>query len=142
MYTLDASVMIRTLTERGADAAVCIALLDALLAQRIPIIVPNILLAEVAGVIRRETNNPMRGRTAIAILQTLPLVTFVPVDDALAELAAEIAADRALRGADAIYVATARQYNCTLVTLDAEQRERGRAEVVTLTPQEALEHCR
>lgn len=46
--------------------------------------------------------------------------------------------DRALRGADAVYVAVARRAGCTLVTLDREQRERAAPVVRTLTPAEAL----
>jgi predicted nucleic acid-binding protein len=57
---------------------------------------------------------------------------------ALAQLSAEIAADYALRGADAVYVAVARRYNCTLVSLDREQRERAAALVQTRTPADAL----
>ncbi|HEU4325064.1 MAG TPA: PIN domain-containing protein [Roseiflexaceae bacterium] len=63
---------------------------------------------------------------------------FIPMDEALAQEAAEIAADYALRGADAIYVAVARRYNCALVSLDREQRERSSAVVTTYTPTEAL----
>ena len=80
----------------------------------------------------------MRGRMAVDVLQALPNLTLVSLDQALAHEAAEIAADRALRGADAIYVAVARQYGCILVTLDREQRERGAAVVTTQTPAEAL----
>lgn len=58
------------------------------------------------------------------MLQELPNLTLVALDDALAEVAATIAADRALRGADAVYVAVAQRYGTTLVSLDHEQRER------------------
>jgi hypothetical protein len=44
-----------------------------------------------------------------------------------AQEAAELAADYALRGADAVYVAVARRHNYTLVSLDREQRERAAA---------------
>ena len=65
-------------------------------------------------------------------------VQFIPLDDALIDTAAEIAADYALRGADATYVAVARRHSCTLVSLDREQRERAAAIVTTRTPAEAL----
>jgi hypothetical protein len=37
-----------------------------------------------------------------------------------------------------VYVAVARQYSCTLVSLDHEQRERSAAIITTCTPAEAL----
>ncbi len=138
MYTLDANVFVRDLDSRDPNHPVCRALLEQLAQARIPIVAPALLLSEVAGALSRETRNPMSGRTAITILQTLPNLTLVALDAALAQAAAEIAADRLLRGADAVYVAVARQYGCTLVTLDQEQRERGAALVRTQTPAEAL----
>lgn len=72
------------------------------------------------------------------MLWELRHIQFVPIDDGLAHEAAELAADRALRGADAVYVAVARRHGCALVTLDRLQRERAAAVVRTLTPAEAL----
>ncbi|RME30683.1 PIN domain-containing protein [Candidatus Parcubacteria bacterium] len=63
-----------------------------------------------------------------------PQLTLVTLDETLAEEAAEIAADRGLRGADAVYVAVARRHRCILISLDREQRERGAAVVPTQTP--------
>jgi predicted nucleic acid-binding protein len=84
---------------------------------------PLIVLAEIAGAISRELRDPMRGRIYIGLLRALPnrrdaISCVSTVDDALADAAAEIAADLELRGMDAIYFATARRYGCTLVTLD------------------------
>jgi len=68
----------------------------------------------------------------------LPAVTFVPLDEALAEEAAELAVATQLRGADAIYIATARRYGSTLVTVDDEQRLRAQGLVPTMLPAEFL----
>jgi predicted nucleic acid-binding protein len=72
------------------------------------------------------------------ILRDLPNVTFVPVDDGLADEAADIAADYALRGMDTIYVAVARRHGCAPLTLDTELRGRTSALLPVLTPAEAL----
>lgn len=72
------------------------------------------------------------------MLRAVPSLTFAPFDDALAKTTAYLAADYALRGADAVYVATARHHNTTLVTLDREVRERVDAIVRVLTPEAAL----
>ncbi len=68
----------------------------------------------------------------------MPHVQLVTLDDALIDEAAEIAADRALKGADAVYVAVARRHRSILVTLDREQRERAAALVAVMTPTAAL----
>ena len=80
----------------------------------------------------------MAGRLAADLLRGIGNLTLITMDDSLAQAAAEIAADYALRGADATYVAVARRHNCTLVSLDREQRERAAAIVITRTPAEAL----
>jgi predicted nucleic acid-binding protein len=91
-------------------------------------------LAEVAGSASRELRDPIRGRIAATALRSFPHGTFVTIDGTLAEEAADIAADYALRGMDAIYVAVARQYGCTLVTLDAEIEQRVGSIVTVQTP--------
>jgi len=51
----------------------------------------------------------------------------------------EIAAACALRGADAVYVATARRMDATLLTLDRELRERAEPMAKVRTPGEWFE---
>ena len=138
MYTLDANIFIRDLDTREPQHAECHALLDELRMQAIPIISPVLVLAEVAGTVSRTRRDPMAGRLAADLLRGISNLTLIPMDDSLAQEAAEIAADYALRGADATYVAVARRHSCTLVSLDREQRERAAAIITTRTPAEAL----
>jgi len=138
MYTLDASIVARDFDPGDPEYAACHELIALLDQQAIPVIVPRLLLAEIAGLARRLTRDPIRARLMVDAWRTFPHVQIVSLDDALIDAAAEIAADYALRGADATYVAVARQYNCTLVSLDREQHERAAAIVTTLTPTEAL----
>jgi predicted nucleic acid-binding protein len=138
MWTLDTSVYVRASDPNDPNQATCQALIDALEDQSAPIIVPRLLLAEVAGALRRLTRDPIRARLAIDTLRSMPHIQLIPLDDALIDTATEIAADYALRGADAVYVAVARRHGCTLVSLDREQRDRARAIVTTRTPAEAL----
>lgn len=100
--------------------------------------VPNLILAEIAGALSRSFRDPIRARLEVDLLRDLHTIRLIPLDDALAQEAAELAADRALRGADAVYVAVARRYGCALVSLDREQRERAASIVRVLTPDEAL----
>lgn len=138
MYTLDANIFIRDLDTREPDHAACHELIEQLVAREIPIIVPLIVLAEVAGTVSRTRRDPIAGRIAAAALRDIPCIRFLPLDEALAQDATEIAADCALRGADAIYVAVARRTGSALVSLDREQRTRAASVVTVMTPQEAL----
>ena len=138
MYTLDANIFIRDLDTREPDHAACHELIEQLVAREIPIIVPLIVLAEVAGTVSRTRHDPIAGRIAADALRDIPYIRFLPLDEALAKEATEIAADYALRGADAIYVAVARRTGSALVSLDREQRTRAASVVTVMTPQEAL----
>ncbi|MBN1629777.1 MAG: PIN domain-containing protein [Thermoleophilia bacterium] len=65
-------------------------------------------------------------------------VTMIPLDEPLAEEAAELAVTTQLRGGDAIYVAVARRYGGTLITVDDEQRLRAQSVVPIMLPAEFL----
>lgn len=138
MYTLDASIFLRDADPRDPHHGACRRLLEHLAAHALPIIVPVFVLVEVAGALGRELRDPIRARLFVEVLQTLPTISFVPLDDSLTAVATTLAADRALRGADALYVAVARQAGCQLVTLDNEMRVRAAAVVLVRTPAEVL----
>jgi predicted nucleic acid-binding protein len=138
MFTLDASIIARSFDPADAAYAVCQELIDLLEQRAVPVIVPRLLLAEVAGVVRRLTRDPIRARLAVDVWRSYAHVQLVPLSDQLVDAAAELAADDALRGADAAYVAVALEHRCALVSLDREQRERAAHRVRTLTPAEAL----
>ena len=138
MYTLDANIFVRDADPRDPDHRTCRALLERLASTSTPVTMPWLVLAEVAGALSREFRDPLRARIFTDLLTTLPNVTLVALDAGLAQEAAYVAADRAIRGADAVYVAVARRYGCALVSLDREQRERAALLVPTLTPTAAL----
>jgi len=91
------------------------------------LVAPSLLLVEVAGAIRRIGGNPETGRRAIAEILGLPGLDIVDLDGARARRAAEVAADAGLRGADAVYLALAAERGDKLISLDRQQRERGRS---------------
>lgn len=138
MYTLDTSIFIRDIDPNEPEHQVCHALLEVLDRENIPVIVPNLLLAEVAASVSRTRRDPIRARIAAAAIAAFSHIQLIVIDDVIAQEAADLAADRALRGADAMYVAIARHYGCILVSLDREQRERATRVVPTQTPAEAL----
>lgn len=138
MYTLDANSFVRDASLGDAEHEACHALMARLYQRGTTIVVPFLVLAEIAGALSRSFRDPIRARLEVGLLRDLRHIQFVPIDEELAQEAADLAADRALRGADAIYMAVARRHGCALVTLDREQRERAAPVVQTLTPTEAM----
>ena len=88
--------------------------------------VPTLALSEVAGAIARRTGSTLLGRQAAQEMLRIPGLRLVALDGDLAREAAELAAEARLRGADAVYAATARALNLPLFTWDQDQEERAR----------------
>ncbi|HEX3246284.1 MAG TPA: type II toxin-antitoxin system VapC family toxin [Chloroflexota bacterium] len=84
-------------------------------------VAPWLLPLEVAGAIARRTGDPDLGTRATASIIRSGSIRLIVPDKQLWALAARIAADARLRGADALYVATAYLLGLPLVTFDAEQ---------------------
>jgi predicted nucleic acid-binding protein len=106
--------------------------------EAVPIIVPALLLPEVAAAVARGRDDADLARQFAAQLRRLPHLILVPVDEKLAEQAADIAAQHRLRGSDSLYAAVALRFGSTLVTLDEEQRRRVAEVIPTRLPVEAL----
>jgi predicted nucleic acid-binding protein len=101
------------------------------------VVAPTLIVPEVAGAVIRRTGRLRLARQAVAELLHNPTVRLVDLDARLAEDAAVLAADRGIRGADAVYVALARREGVPLVTWDQEQLARAQAVVATHTPDDA-----
>jgi predicted nucleic acid-binding protein len=101
-------------------------------------IAPMIFVIEAASAIARETlppNNPRAdARKAVSQLYAMPIMRLVPVDQALVDAATDLAADYKIRGADALFVALARQFGLPLVTFDKYQLKQPHGVVVTIRP--------
>lgn len=98
------------------------------------LVVPILLLAEVAGAIARRTGQPDLAHRAVNHLLRLRALRIVPVDRRLGRDAAQLAADLKLRGADATYVAIARRLNIPLITWDEDQQARAEQTITVYTP--------
>jgi predicted nucleic acid-binding protein len=134
MYTVDASVWVNGFDQREAGHATSRQLLEVLRTRELPIIVPNLVLAEVAGAISQTRNDPVRAEAFATTLGQLPNVTVVALDMALGDQARALAAQYGLRGADAVYAAVAQQAGCTLILLDHEHLTRLGSIVIVRTP--------
>jgi predicted nucleic acid-binding protein len=100
-------------------------------------VAPDLLLVEVGGAVSRATGRSQLGRKAVRRVMAWPGLEVVP-GEAIGLEAALLACDLQLRGADAIYVLTAKQRALPLITWDDDQGQRARAVVPTGRPGEGL----
>jgi predicted nucleic acid-binding protein len=138
VFTLDASVFINAFNpiEQGHQASK--ALLDRFRRDGTPMIEPTLLLPETAAAIWRGTEDPKLARQFAAELRRAAGLFWVELDEKLAQQAAGIAADHALRGSDAVYASIALRFGAALITLDRQQLERVPSVVQALPPEQLL----
>lgn len=135
--TIDASVFVSAFTPSEKAHLPCKALLREVRQLSTPIVLPTLAIVEIAAAIGRGQGKPDLGYAFALEVSHFPELVLVNLDASLAQEAAEIAARYRLRGSDAVYIAVARRFGATLVTLDAEQRERAAAIVPVHWPEEA-----
>jgi len=131
---VDASVVVSRLVPHDLHHAASQAWLARHVADGGLVIAPALLLPEVAGAVARRTGASRLARDAVEAVLNLPGLRLVPVDDALARVAAGLAGRLRLRGADAVYIAAAATLRVPLVTWDTEQRERAIRVIEVLAP--------
>lgn len=136
IYTVDASVFLNAFNPYEDGHEVSRSVLARFEEEAIPIIVPNLLRVEVAAAVARGRGDAGLARRFAETLMRLPHLVVVPLDDRLAAVAAALAADQGLRGADAVYGAVAVRFGSALVTRDREQGDRLAAVITTLRPSE------
>ena len=137
-YTVDASVFLNGFNPYEAGHEESRRLLALLQEQAAPIVVPTLLLPEVAAAIGWGRQDADLAREFAAALSRLPHLVLIPLDTTLARQAADVAAQYRLRGSDAIYAAVALRFGSTLITLDREQRERVAGALLARYPAEVL----
>lgn len=137
-YTVDASVFLNAFNPYEAGHEDSRRLLARLQEGAVPIIVPALLLPEVAAAVSRGRQDESLAREFAAALGRLPHLVWVPLDIILAQQAVDVAAQYRLRGSDAVYAAVALRFGATMITLDREQRERVGEVLTARTPAEAL----
>jgi len=136
--TIDASVFVRAAIPHEAGFEESADFLRSLGAAQRLVILPTLVKPEVAGALSRGLGDPEAVKVVLNELDQLADALFVPLDRSLAREAAEIARSAGLRGADAVYAATARRFDAVLVTLDRQQLERLPPDFSVCSPSEAL----
>ena len=137
--TIDASVLVAAdLDDEEAhdDAS---AFLRAVVMDSLAIHQPSLTLVEVCAAVARRTSDAALARATVAVISSTPGVVFHGLDLAAASAAAEVAADVAVRGADAVYLQVARNQGATLVTLDLGMLGRSPTDVEVVTPRAWLD---
>jgi predicted nucleic acid-binding protein len=137
-FTVDASVFLNAFNPYEKGHTDSQRLLAHMQTHALPIIVPTLLLPEVAAAICRGRDDATLAHAFAAALRRLPHVVWVPLDEVLAQQAVDVAAQYRLRGSDAVYVAVALRFGSALITLDQEQRDRTAGAVTARYPAEAL----
>ena len=135
---IDASVWVSFFVPTDKFHAQTVAWLEAMLTGGDSLIAPTLLLPEVAGAVARASHSAYLGKETAQQILLWPHLRLVPLDEKLMLLAIELASALHTKGADAIYVATARMEGVPLITWDIEQRTRGGIIVSTRSPGDLL----
>jgi predicted nucleic acid-binding protein len=122
--TIDASVFVSAFTPTEPAHQASKAFMLGVREHSIPIIVPVLVLPEISAALSHGQGKPDLGLAFVQELRNFPNTTFIDVDETVANLAVDIAANNRLRGSDAIYAAVALRFATELITLDKEQLER------------------
>lgn len=85
---------------------------------------------------RQANCEPLLSRKLVSLVKNFPGITQVPLDLSLAIHAAEIAIENRLRGADAVYVAVAEDFDSILISWDAEMLQRSPEFVLAMSPEQ------
>ncbi len=86
----------------------------------------------------QERSDAAKAQAFAAALSKLPNMFLISLDSSLAEQAAILATQHGLRGADSVYAAVAKKYDCILISLDKEHLTRLAGVVAVQRPEDAL----
>ncbi len=127
MPVVDASVYVAVAHEADRFHNRCFDWLEAEVRGGQSLVAPNLLLVEVAAAIRRLTGERRLADRVVTDLLETGVVELLPLTVERARQAAEVAATAGVRGADALYLALARELGEPLFTNDRQQLRRGAA---------------
>jgi predicted nucleic acid-binding protein len=127
MPTVDANCWIATFDPFDAFHTPARELFQHLTDREILIHAPEILLLEVGCAVARRHRDPAQGVRVVRAIRRNPLIRLYPHSEQLLEEALRLGTQHYLRGADALYVATAALTGEMLVTWDNELVQRAGA---------------
>jgi predicted nucleic acid-binding protein len=131
---VDASVFVASARASEVYYADSIRFLQQLGASDANVFCPTLIVVECSAAIARPTGDASFAESVVGMLEAHPNLNLESLTERRAHRAAEVAARLRLRGADAVYVALAEEFNATLITWDNEMLQRSAAVVPLLTP--------
>ena len=138
MIVADASFWVAAFLAQDAHHDQSARLMRRIVTDAIPVYSPTLALVEVAGALARRTGSRTLAESALRYLKGQSWLTLSSLSIAFSEVAVGIAITCSLRGADAVYVALARQESAPLITLDDETLKRSAPAILAMTPGEWL----
>jgi len=136
---IDASVWVSAFVASDVHHAQADQLLETCLALRAKVIVPEIVLLEVAAGVARFLRHDGTGQVAAKKVERFPGIKMLRCK-AFLNKSITVATRHFLRAADALYVTVARVSKTTLVTLDDEMLQRASAAATVSTPARWLDN--
>jgi predicted nucleic acid-binding protein len=127
VLTLDASVWVAAFDPRDHFHAGSTTFLRVVAQRRLRLHGPTFLLVEAACALARRARSESAGQSALERLRAHPTLVLHPVNERLLTSAWDLGVRQLLRGADALYVATAALLNAPLVSWDDELVHRASA---------------
>jgi predicted nucleic acid-binding protein len=118
MLTIDANIWVAAYDPRDRFHEASMAFLRAVSQRELALNGPAFVILETACALARRTNSAAASEAVIANLRAHPRLHLEAVNEALLSLACEIGSRQRLRGADALYVATAALLGSTLISWD------------------------
>lgn len=134
MLTIDAGIWIAVYDPRDSFHRASAMFLTAVAEQHLALYGPAFVTVEAGCALARRTQDTQAGSKAVDRLNAYPLLTLLPVNERLLLTAADLGIRYRLRGADALYAATAALAKAPLVTWGAELIQRAGA----MTPSDWL----
>lgn len=134
LLTVDSSVFVSAARPTEPSNTESLAFLAWVRAVRSRLFLPTLALVEVAAALGRTGNAASLAQQYALSIGQLPNLVLVPLDEGLARQSAALGAQHGLRGADAVFLASAAVFAAELITLDREQLQRGALVVQTLSP--------
>jgi predicted nucleic acid-binding protein len=138
MIVIDASVWVSRFIPQDINHNASRNLIENYIANDEQLAAPVILLAEIAGAISRRNGQAELAQRIVDQVRLLPTLRLIEITRPSGRIAAQLAADLQLRGADALYVAVAQRLRMPLVTWDQEQLNRGRRLIQVFSPNELI----